>query len=394
MEYTFWIIISLIVYTILGYALVLWLIASLFYREEKKSKQDPDFLPQVTLLIPAYNEDKVISDKILNSLALDYPKKKLRIIIASDGSTDKTNTIVSSYQAEGVLLWSNPQRCGKISVINQAMHQIHDGIVVLSDANVMYDKQAIQTLVQHFKDPEVGVVSGNVSLIKTNSPVGALDLIYQAYENQIKALESKTGSVTGADGAMYAIRREDYQTVAKHVILDDLVISMNILKKGKRILFESKAKGKENSVSGVKEAFWTRVRVVAGGIQAIKTGLGMPPWKQGMQLFQFISHKILRWLLPLQFLGLFIINGFLLEQTLYMVLFAIQLSVYSMALLAHFIGNPVSILSAPYYFGIQNIAAMLGIWRGLSNSQSVKWDKGERYFKNGHGNDISEKHLK
>jgi len=250
-EYAFWIIISLIFYTILGYALVLWLIASLFYRKEKKSKQDPNFLPQVTLLIPAYNEDRVISDKILNSLALDYPKEKLKIIIASDGSTDDTNKIVTSYEQEGIFLWSHPQRRGKISVINQAMPQIHDEIVILSDANVTYDKQAIRALVRHFKNSEVGVVSGNVSLIKTSSPVGALDLIYQTYENGVKALESKTGSVTGADGAMYAIRRKDYQAVAENMILDDLVISMNILRKGKRILFESEAKGKEHSVGFV-----------------------------------------------------------------------------------------------------------------------------------------------
>jgi len=393
-EYAFWIIISLIFYTILGYALVLWLIASLFYRKRKKSTQEPNFLPQVTLLIPAYNEDTVISDKILNSLALDYPKEKLRIIIASDGSTDKTDTIVASHEQAGVLLWSHPLRSGKISVINKAMTHIHDAIVVLSDANVMYDKQAIRTLVQHLKDPEVGVVSGNVSLIKTNSPVGTLDLIYQRYENRVKALESKTGSVTGADGAMYAIRKEDYQTVEEHVILDDLVISMNILRKGKRIIFESEAKGTEHSVGSVSEAFWTRVRVVAGGIQAIKTGLGMPSPQQGMQLFQFISHKVLRWLLPLQFLGLFIVNGFLLEEPLYGHFFIFQLGFYAMALLAHLVGRSASILSAPYYWAIQNIAAMLGIWRGLLNSQSVKWDKGERHFKNGDVNDISEKHLK
>jgi len=393
-EYAFWIIISLIVYTILGYTIVLWLIASLFYRKEKKTKPDPDFLPQVTLLIPAYNEDTVISDKILNALDLDYPKEKLQIIIASDGSTDETNKIVHAYEKQGVLLWAQALRKGKISVINAAMERIPSPIIVLSDANVMYDKQAIRALVRHFKDPEVGVVSGNVSLIKTSSPVGALDLIYQTYENGVKALESKTGSVTGADGAMYAIRREDYQTVAENVILDDLVISMSILRKGKRILFESEAKGKEHSVSSVREAFWTRVRVVAGGIQAIKIGLGIPSRTQGMQLFQFISHKILRWLLPLQFLGLFMVNGFLLEQTLYFGFFMIQLALYSMALLAHFTGSSASILSLPYYWGIQNIAAILGIWRGLSNSQSVKWNKGERYFKKAQVSDISEKHLK
>jgi len=387
-EIIFWIIIALIVYTIAGYAFVLYLLASLFYRSKKFQKTYSGPLPEVTLLIPAYNEDKVISSKLFNALNLDYPKEKLHIIVASDGSTDQTNRIVASFQAQGVVLFAYPQRRGKISVINEAMKGVSDPIVVLSDANVMYEPQAIRTLVRHFEDPGVGVVSGNVSLIKTQSLVGKLDLIYQQYENWVKALETQTGSVTGADGAMYALRTVDYRPVGSHVILDDLVISMNSVRQGKRIVFEAEAKGEEHSHCSVKEGFWTRVRVVAGGIQALKQGIAMPTIKQPLLCFQFISHKVLRWLMPLQLLGLFVVNGFILNQGFYFTVFTLQAGFYSLALLAHLSGSTFLFLSGPYYWAIQNIGALLGIWRGLTDRQPVMWDKGERYLEKA----VSEKH--
>jgi len=178
---------------------------------------------------------------------------------------------------------------------------------------------------------------------------------------------------------MYAIRREDYREVPANVILDDLVISMNIARLGKRILFEPGAKGIEPAAVTVKEGFGARVRVIAGAIQAMKQRSAFPLFSQPFLVYKFISHKILRWIMPLLLIALFALNFMLIDQSLYLVFFVLQLGFYALALIGLITKLSLFIFSVPFYFCLQNVAAIVGIWRGLTDTQSVMWDKAERY---------------
>jgi len=378
-ERVFWMLVGLLAYVVFGYMVTLALIALLMRPFKHDRRDDPDFIPKVTLLISAYNEENVIEGKIENCLALDYPTEKLRIVVASDGSTDRTNPIVQSFTARGVVLWPYHPRRGKITAINLAMEKIEDEIVILSDANVVYERSAIRALVKHFKNPAVGAVSGNVSVVNAPSHLGLMDWIYQRYENTIKNLETQIGSITGVDGAMYAIRRSAYRKVQENVILDDLVISMNIARQGNVILFEPEAKGFEHAAITVKEGFCTRVRVIAGAVQAIKQHLAFPLATQPFLLFKFISHKILRWITPLLLIALFAVNLLLIDQGPYKVLLVLQGAIYILGLIGFLTGASTYILSIPFYFCMQNAATLVGIWRGLTDRQSVMWNKAERY---------------
>ncbi len=378
-EKLFWVVVGLIAYAIVGYIATLAFVSLIVRPLKRPNDANSAFIPSVTLLISAYNEAKVIESKIKNSLVLDYPKEKLRVVVVSDGSTDETEAICESYANRGITLWAYHPRHGKISIINRAMKRIDDEIVVLSDANVLYERNAIRGLVKHFKNPVVGAVSGNVSVINAPSRIGFMELIYQKYENYIKEKETLVGSITGVDGAMYAIKRDVYHEVPENVILDDLVISMNIARQGKRILFEPDAKGLEHAAVTVKEGFGTRVRVIAGAIQAMKQRSAFPLMSQPFLFYKFISHKILRWVMPLLLIDLFILNLMLIDQKIYLAMFVIQVGFYAMALIGFVTKASVVVFSIPFYFCMQNIATIVGICRGLADKQSVMWDKAERY---------------
>ncbi len=382
-ERLFWTLVGLLVYAVGGYTLMLALVSLIVCPFKRADIADPDFEPKVTLMISAYNEEKVIEAKIENSLALAYPREKLNIVVVSDGSTDQTEAIVASYSARGVALWSFQPRHGKISAINRAMERIEDEIVILSDANVIYESGVIGELVKHFKNSAVGAVSGSVSVIDAPCRIGWLEWVYQRYENTIKKLETQIGSITGVDGAMYAIRKSAYRKIQENVILDDLVISMAIARQGKRILFEPKAKGFEHAAMTVEEGFKTRVRVTAGAVQAIKLGIVFPPLSQPFSLFKFISHKILRWAMPLVLIALFALNILLMDQGLYMGFLLFQSAIYILGLLGFLTKASVYFLAIPFYFCMQNVATLVGIWRGLRDRQSVMWDKAERYVAKG-----------
>jgi cellulose synthase/poly-beta-1,6-N-acetylglucosamine synthase-like glycosyltransferase len=371
---TFWGAGGLVVYTYLGYPVLCLLLSRLLYKPWHKAPEEPP----VTLFIVAHNEEEVIRAKIDNCLALDYPSDKLTIVVASDGSTDRTNAILRQYETRGVRGYYFPQRAGKMATINQLFPNLRTDIIVLSDANVIYEPDALRTLVRNFADESVGAVSGRVTLMSNQPIPGILERLYYRYEWMIQQLESRMSALIGVDGAMYGIRRELFQAVSDHVVLDDFVISMNIAKQGKRVVYEPAARGYEASAATFDIELRRRSRLVAGAIQSLLRGEGCPRLTQPLLLWQYVSHKVLRWITPVFLLALFLANLRLLDASCYVILFAAQLSVYAAALIGKLQRSPTWIFAIPLYFCGTNVAAACGLVRGILNRQPEAWERLKR----------------
>ncbi len=260
-------------------------------------KIDPQHTPSVTLLIAAYNEGSVLKEKLQNSLAIDYPKDLLDIVVVSDGSSDNTDEIVQTFASRSVKLIVNQTNSGKATALNKGMDQIKSDIVVLSDANVMYQRNAIRKLVRHFADPVIGAVSGKVVLLNDGLSYSEAENTYYQVEHNIQQLESNTGNLIGADGAMYALRRDLFRPLLTDTLLDDFVISMGVIQQGHRLIFDPQALGFEQNRAEIDSEYKRKVRIVAGGIQSLKRKTVWPPHGHFLTALKFTCHKILRWII-------------------------------------------------------------------------------------------------
>src|SRR4030043_1301104 len=243
MKIIYWLIFGIIIYAYIGYPIVLYLLSKLFELKNKKEVNEYNKWPKVDLLIAAYNEGKGISAKIENCLMLDYPKDLLHIWIASDGSSDNTNKIVKTYAEahENIHLLEFP-RTGKSGILNKAMESVKSEIVVFSDANTEYSTDAVKRLVKHFEDPDVGCVSGRLIYGNPGETIsGKGESLYWKYETSLKKMESKLGYVAGANGAIYAIRRDLFEPFPPRTINDDFTLSMKIVMKGFKCVYDENA---------------------------------------------------------------------------------------------------------------------------------------------------------
>jgi len=295
-EILFWISVSALLYVFLGYPLLLLVLG--------KIAQRPPVLkgairPQVTLIISAYNEEEIIEEKIRNSLALDYPREMLEIIVVSDASTDGTDDIVRRYKAEGVILERMPVRKGKTAGLNKAIPVAKGDVIVFSDANVFYAPDVIQKLVRNFGDPSVGCVTGNSCYLDSQaSNAGKSENTYWGYERFLKIKESQIGSIVGSDGAIFAVRM-DLASPLRSDDINDFVMPLQVVSRGYRNVFEPEAMAYEKTVSQLAQEFRRKVRIVNRswhGLFRVKALLN--PCRYGLFAFQLVSHKVLRWLAP------------------------------------------------------------------------------------------------
>ncbi len=371
-----WILsLTVLLYVYFGYPLVLALLGKICPRPVKR---DEEYMPEVALLICAYNEEEVIEDKIRNCFELDYPTEKIKFIIASDGSEDGTREIVNRYTGDGVIFYDYPERQGKIGAILATVPKIRSDIILFSDANTMYAPDAVRKLMRNFADPTVGGVSADVVLTNDETTYGEPESLYYRYERWIQEAESRIGSIIGADGGMYAIRRELFAAPSSNIILDDFVISMNVALQGFRLVYEGESRGYEKNVNSCYIEFLKKSRVVAGAVQAIKQGEGVPGPGKGLLFFCYISHKFLRWHVPLFLIVLFLLTGYIywVTATMFMgLVLAGQLLFYFLALLGGIIPGRVKlpILYVPFYFCLVNGAALYGLYKGWFNRQPTKW---------------------
>ncbi|MGA3012493.1 MAG: glycosyltransferase family 2 protein [Bacteroidales bacterium] len=390
MKIIFWFLLFIISYTYIGYGILLFCIVRLkrVLNHKKPIDNLPEFEPEVTLLIAAYNEKDFVDQKIKNSYDLKYPREKLHIIWVTDGSNDGTPEELMKY--DGVEVYHLPQRNGKIGAINRGMQFVKTPIVVFCDANTLLGKESIQRIVRLFRDHKVGCVSGEkrIHTLEKDAAANAGEGLYWKYESKLKEWDAELYSVVGAAGELFAIRTELYREVERDTLLDDFIISLRIAQEGYTIQYDPEAYAIETASANVKEELKRKIRISAGGIQSV---IRLKPLlnilKFGTLSFQYISHRVLRWTLaPLSLLllipvGLILALGERTYPGLYTLLFFLQIIFYLAALIGWYLENRtlrVKLLFVPYYFLIMNLSVYLGFIRYLKKSQSVNWERAKR----------------
>ena len=385
----FWVSLFIVFYSYIGYGILLWLLLKLrglFGKGKARNEALPAFEPEVTLVIAAFNEAAFIQKKIENSLALDYPAGKLKWLFVADGSSDETVSIIRQYPQ--IDCHFKPERQGKSMAINRVIPFITTGFVVFSDANTLLNKDCIKEIIQHYRDESVGAVAGEkiVSAASGETGVaGAGEGLYWKYESFLKKLDARFHSVVGAAGELFSIRTKLFEPVNKEVLLDDFIISMKICKKGYRVMYEPNAFATEAPSFSLKEEQKRKIRISAGGWQSVfmlKDLLNI--FKYGKLSFQYISHRVLRWIVcPWLLPALFIANFILLysNQSFYTLVFWCQCIFYAAAFSGWLFAQmniKVKLLYVPYYFVFMNVALYLGFVRFMKKSQTVLWEKAKR----------------
>ncbi len=381
----FWLSLAVAFYAYAGYGIVIYILVRVkrfFF--SRRPLPDQSFEPEVTFVVPCYNEIDFIDSKISNCLNLDYPKNKLKLVFITDGSNDGTNVKASSYP-EVTVLHEN-QRKGKSAAENRVMRHVDSPIVVFSDANTMLPSYAIRAIVRHYADPEVGAVSGEKRIISADkdNASGAGEGIYWKYESFLKKMDSELYSIVGAAGELFSFRRELYTDLEEDTILDDFIESLRIAQKGYRVVYEPEAYAMETASDSVKEELKRKIRICAGGWQSMHrlTAL-LNPFRYGILTFQYISHRVLRWsIVPVLLLCMFPINAYLSSvNSFYQLFFYGQCLFYAMAITGWFLENrqiKVKLLFIPYYFFIMNYAVFLGFFRYISGKQAAAWERAKR----------------
>lgn len=374
-EVLFWLIVFIASYTYIGYPCIV-LIFSLIIN--KKIERD-DIEPTVSMIITAYNEEKDISQKIENTLLLDYPKDKLEIIIASDGSTDNTHEIVKKYADKGVKLIHVEGRVGKTETQNRAVTSSNGEIIVFSDAASMYKKDAIRKIVRNFADNEVGGVCGKCQYVESHlgGRTSVPTRLFWWYETILKKAQTRVGAITGASGLIYAVRRKYYYPLPSDII-SDMVEPMMVVKQKKRFVYEPDAIAYEETTSEFKQEFNMRIRVISRGMTGMLFSRSLlNPFKYGWIPFQLFSHKILRWFMPFYMIALLITSAFLLSELLYLIIFIIQIIFYFFSIVSlctQKYKKGSSVLDILAYICTLASASYIAVIKVICGKQSVVWD--------------------
>lgn len=383
----FWICLSVVVYTFLGYGIVLFILVKLKRLFIKPLELKPGTnLPSVTVLIAAYNEEDLIIEKIQNTLALNYPEDKLQILFITDGSTDQTPEKIRGY--EMVTLLHKDERAGKMAAIKRAIPFIKGEITVFTDANTFLNNDAIRELVKHYQNPKVGAVAGEkrIFVAQKADASAAGEGFYWKYESKLKKLDYELYSNVGAAGELFSIQTRLYQHVESDTIIDDHMIAMRIAEKGYIIAYEPAAYAMETSSANASEELKRKIRIAAGGMQSIlRLGKAANPFYQPVLTFQYISHRVLRWTItPVSIVAVFILNLLIVwngGSPLYQLLFVAQVIFYFLSILGLLFERrniKIKVFFIPYYFCLMNYAVLAGIIRYFNKNQSAAWEKSKR----------------
>ncbi len=384
----FWICLFLVFYTYIGYGILLWIVLQV-KRAIKGRRMAPVLpadseLPEVTLMICAYNEQDVVAEKMANTLELDYPK--LHVMWVTDGSTDDTNLRLAEY--DGVEVVFSPERRGKTAALNHGLSLVESEITVMTDANTMLNRECIREIVRCFQEPLVACVAGEKRVAARHDGQAAAEGegLYWRYESTLKRWDSELYSAMGAAGELCAIRTALYEPMPENALLDDFVMSLRMVDKGYRIAYTSEAYAMEYGSANIEEESKRKRRIAAGGLQSIWWLRSlMNPLRHPLVAFQFVSHRVLRWsITPFAMLLLIPLNVALVmlkAGTVYNVVWILQILFYLAALAGLLLeqrGKKNKLLYVAYYFLFMNSNVFRGISYLRSHKASGAWEKAKR----------------
>ena len=372
----FWLCLAIVVYTYVGYGIVLYL---LVFVKRLATKAKPladitdDRLPEVTLMVCAYNEEDIIAEKMDNTRRLDYPSDRLHLVWVTDGSNDNTNVLLSAYPEVKVIYF--PERRGKAAALKHGIKEIDTEIVMMTDANTMLNPEAVREVARLMQDPKVGCVSGEKKVMaRSDSDEAAQgEGLYWKYESTLKRLDSELYSAMGAAGELCVIRRQLMTDIPDDTLLDDFIISMEIVKKGYKIAYTSNAYAMEYGSADLHEESKRKRRIAAGGLQSCwRLRSLMNPLRHPVVAFQFVSHRVLRWTItPVCLFALVPLNTLLVlsgEGIVYTIIWILQILFYASAAAGVRISK---------YFIFMN----LNVFRGMAylfNNSTGMWEKAKR----------------
>jgi len=386
----FWMSVVILLYVYLGYPLLIAVLA----QGRKKQVFRSDFQPFVTLLFAAHNEEKVIVKKLANTLALKYPRERLQVIVADDGSTDGTAEIVRSYRDQGIDLVSFDERRGKLAALKDTVKDVHGEIILFSDADNLYSPDAVAETVKYFSDPTIGAVSGGRNVIGETS-LGKAEGFYWRYEEFIKRQESRLDSCVGVAGDLFAIRKKLYVPPPEGTINDDFYMALCILKQGYRVVYAPEARSYHPVAGSEQGEAERRTRMTAGRFQSIFSAGTVLPFQRPIVLWQIISHKYMRLLLPFAMISALLANILAIfshggvngpawliladpYNWIFLVLQGLFYMVAAMGMKFKLSGLLGKVLYIPTFLLNSNMAALRGFYRYLTSRQSVIWKKATR----------------
>ncbi|HEX5707278.1 MAG TPA: glycosyltransferase family 2 protein [Pyrinomonadaceae bacterium] len=375
MEVVFWASAAALLYAHVGYPLLVALVSRLRPREVRRAEVAPD----VSVVITAYNEERDLAAKLENTLALDYPSDKLEIIVASDCSSDRTDEIARSFAPRGVRLHRQSERLGKTAAQNAAVELARGEVILFSDATTLYDPQVLRAMLPNFADSSVGCVAGRLVYVDpAGSGVGRGARSYWGYETFIKRHESRASSLIGVSGCLYAVRRSAYVPLP-HEACSDFMIATKMVEQGLRAVYEPAAFCTEETNRRTDKELRMRVRVITQTFSDLWQNRAMlNPARSGFYAIQLLSHKVLRYLVPLFLLAAFTTSAALATRSLfYMAAFAAQLAFYTAALAGWLLeraGRRVRLLALPHYFVLANLASLVAFYKFLTGERYARWE--------------------
>ncbi len=384
----------IVFYAYIGYGMILFLMIKvkrmISGKPELPVLPADDQLPEVTFVVAAYNEKDWMDDKIQNCLAFDYPKNKIKYLWVTDGSNDGTADVIRNYNYPPDVnnrVYHEDARRGKIAAVERIMAFVDTPLVIFTDANTAVNDQAIRTIVRHYQDPKVGAVAGEKRIRMTTKDAAnaAGEGIYWKYESALKRWDSELNSVVGAAGELFSLRTELFEAVPQDTLIEDFIMTLRIAQKGYKVVYEPEAFAVESSSASVKEELKRKIRIAAGGIQAI---IRLSPllniFKYGMLTFQYVSHRVLRWTLAPLALPILLITNIILAMSgspFFQFILGAQILFYVSAFIGYILERKAIKFKAffvPYYFCIMNYAVYRGFFRIMNGSQSVIWEKAKR----------------
>lgn len=374
--------ITLVVYTYLGYAVLIYL----FNKISKKSNGVNINLmtdwPAITVIIPAYNEAAVLPQKIENTLASDYPPDLLNIIVITDGSNDGSESL--SFPDPRIIHLHQPHRQGKSAAINQGVASAKTEILFITDANTMIHPQALKLMTAHYQKTNVGGVSGEkrIRINHEESSVGG-EGFYWKYESFLKREGAKFYTVVGAAGELFSFKKSLFKPLPNDTILDDFVLSMEIVKQGFVIDYEPQAYAIENPSKNIGDEFKRKVRISSGVWQALgRLTFLFNPFFNIKLFFQFISHRFFRWTLaPIAMIVILLISIMEARQPVFFIFLLFQIIFYALAFAGFLLKNTKlrwPLIFIPFYYCMMNAAVLAGLWAYLRGKHSVLWEKASR----------------